>query len=426
MTLAVHFQTDKIQVSRGGPSETELVMFEDTNCLPTEFMMTADAVRPVIATTDSDTDQIVKLHVEAEGMEIRLTGTNAEKIPVDGVLHTVFKAIREADESESDEIVIVGAENQVIERAAIAAGFSGAAFISPVEAAIRWAGAETDGARAVLFCHRDGSIAWEFTTFTDEGDLIENGGGVYIPADPTRMDHGFGKFLVALKDQEIAQIIVAGSAEPETIEPFLSALESHYRYKILTDANAVVLGAALPPLKSKYGKFDERIAAAVNAVSNAEFSIAMAAFENATSLFESPPEPIQRTSDQFRHQLRKAILAALREKNVIFAAAPLFEMALALSETDQEKAAVYKQRLHLCGQAGKIPEAEAAAITAAFYDPENESSYMEALRHYQEDADQEDDETLHSDSGSQQAAVWLGLGLLSVFEGYFFLRTFLP
>ena len=201
MTLAVHFQNEKIQVSRAGQSE--LVLFDGRDHLPTEFTVTTDAVRPVTDTTARDTHRTLKLHVEDDGMQIRLTGEKTDNRLVNAVLCGLFEAIRE-ENSDSTDLVIVGAENTRLQQAATDLGFS-AAFISPAEAAIRWAGADAHGTVAVLFCHQDGSIAWEYAIFNDEGAYTRNSGGQFAPTDPTRIDqidHGFGKFLVSLQEQE--------------------------------------------------------------------------------------------------------------------------------------------------------------------------------------------------------------------------------
>ena len=190
-----------------------------------------------------------------------------------------------------------------------------------------------------------------------------------------------------------------------------------YGYNIVRNANAVVLGASMPPLPSKYSQFDDLIEAAINALSNAEFTKAMEMFEKATSLFESPSEHINQTINVLQHQLRTALL---NKKTV--EAEPLYEKALALSETEQEKAEVYEGMLNFYGQAGKIADAEAAAITAGFYNPPNEKRYMAVLQTYQDDGD---DTPEKENAGGKQASVLLGL--ISVCEVYFFLtRTLFP
>lgn len=385
MTLALHFHNDKIQVSRSGESE-RFVFADGRDFLPTEFAMTEDAARPVSA-TERDAHRIVKLHVEDDGMEIRMTCGNAEKIPVDTkVLRGVFAAVRAADDTDTDELVIVGAENRLLQKAAIASGFSEVAFISPAAAAIRWAGTDTSSTVAVLFCNEDGSTAWTHAAFNDEGHLICNDSDRFSPSDPTQMDHGLGKFLAMLQAQEcpVDQVIVTGSdAETESVKTFLSAI-AQYGYNIISNADAVVLGASMPPLKSKYGQMDDLIEAVLTALSASEFEEAIETFEKKVlSLFDSPSAQVQQTTDQLRLQMRSTILAAAQQKQTLDAES-LYEQTLRLSETDDERGEVYDAMLRMYVQAGKIAEAEEAAITSAFYDPRRERTCMGVLRSYRD------------------------------------------
>ena len=385
--LAISLENENLSAARydAETGSCKIVKFDEVDHLGMHFRVDASG-RPELVAYDEAT---LHLHVGLDG----LTTSEEAGVSVEDLLGVVLKRVK-ASVGDVSVVVFLGeSEPAVLRAAAVRAGFVDIRFIDPVDAVIRkwqWSAPEQadDAMDVVCLTFHNNGLTWDRRIAAEDGAFIRPGAGTanrgcFPPTADGDIHSSLEVFFDWCEKTGGSRYLVVSGTDATRLPPEIaSALENHYEV-FHTDP---LIGASHSPSPSRYERFDEAVADAIAAVDTTDFQTAIAKYEGAKAVFrEEPPSELEQLRLRIRHEILKAGARA-----DLASVDTYYELAMALSENLQEKAAVHAECADFYRFSGDRRRAEDEACFAHYMAPE---MYPVSGSHTSQDTYQETSET---------------------------------